>query len=420
MTLHPQCRPKGNQFYGNGDKCEIGLFTELEDNALVLTMLSYWHPEDLLTFGQTCKHAYVWSWFDELWKFYCIRDDIHIYRGSWRASWTNKLHSAGLNCMVYNDLIFDLYRYANTDLPQPSQLNMPTVHTGIPLDEFLKYEINGIPCIIKDGCSQWNATKHWSFEYLSDVCGDTLFQAEQIDLTIKEFSTYALSSPRDEAPIYLFDKNFLSNVPELGDDFECPEYFIDDLFQYLPARPDFRWLIVGPARSGSTWHIDPNGTSAWNATIKGKKLWIMMPPNKSPPGIYPSADGATVTTPLSLMDWYVNYRDHCDCIEGISEEGDVVFIPSGWWHMVINLEASIAITQNYANRYNLRTVLKFLKCKTDQISGTEEENLYEKLLEVLDPIGIPKVQQILKEFKKKNTLNSAFMEQRSFAFKFGQ
>ena len=46
-----------------------------------------------------------------------------------------------------------------------------------------------------------------------------------------------------------------------------PPHFNDDLFEVLgeEARPDYRWLIIGPKGSGSSFHVDPNATSAWNA-----------------------------------------------------------------------------------------------------------------------------------------------------------
>jgi hypothetical protein len=40
---------------------------------------------------------------------------------------------------------------------------------------------------------------------------------------------------------------------------QVPEYFRDDLFALLgDARPDHRWVIIGPAGSGSSFHVDPN------------------------------------------------------------------------------------------------------------------------------------------------------------------
>jgi hypothetical protein len=36
---------------------------------------------------------------------------------------------------------------------------------------------------------------------------------------------------------------------------QVPEYFSEDLFQYMGNdRPDWRWLISGPAKSGSSFH----------------------------------------------------------------------------------------------------------------------------------------------------------------------
>lgn len=54
-------------------------------------------------------------------------------------------------------------------------------------------------------------------------------------------------------------------------------------------------------------------------------------------------------------------------------------MPSGWWHLVVNLSPSIAITQNFVPRAHLPNVLSFLRDKPQQVSGFRGEigNPYE-------------------------------------------
>jgi len=60
--------------------------------------------------------------------------------------------------------------------------------------------------------------------------------------------------------------------------------------------------------------------------------------------------------------------------------------PSGWWHLVVNTEESLAITQNYVCRSNLPHVLSFLEKEPHLVSGLPDADrplLYSRFVEVL-------------------------------------
>ncbi len=92
-----------------------------------------------------------------------------------------------------------------------------------------------------------------------------------------------------------------------------------------------------------------------------------------PPGVFVSSDQSEVTSPLSIAEWLLGFhaeaRKTRGCVEGICGEGEVLHVPSGWWHLVVNLEPSIAITQNFVPEAHLAEVLSFLKGKPAQVSG---------------------------------------------------
>ncbi|KKY18939.1 putative f-box and domain [Phaeomoniella chlamydospora] len=233
-----------------------------------------------------------------------------------------------------------------------------------------------IPFILTDVVPKWPVYRDWSETALLTKYGDKVFRAEAVDWPLKTYNDY-MNNSSDESPLYLFDRDFVGKMElQVGHDgaYWPPDCFGEDLFMLLgKQRPDHRWLIVGPKRSGSTFHKDPNATSAWNAVIKGSKYWIMFPPSVLPPGVYMSADQSEVTSPLSIAEWLLTFHDEArntpGCIEGVCHEGEVLHVPSGWWHLVVNLEPATAITQNFIPRAHLKSALRFLKDKSDQISG---------------------------------------------------
>lgn len=245
------------------------------------------------------------------------------------------------------------------------------------MEEFkLQYEVPNKPVILQNAMEDWPALQKWSSKHLKKAFSGQQILAGDYPMSFENFLAYSQRS-HDEMPLYLFDKYFADKAPQLADDYKVPKYFDEDLFSVLgdEGRPDFRWLIMGPPRSGSTFHKDPNATSAWNAVITGAKKWIMYPPHVVPPGVHASDDGADVACPVSLIEWFLNFYKETQTgsvqpLEGICRAGEVLFVPRGWWHMALNLEESIAVTQNYASSANLQHVLDFLKGgRAELVSG---------------------------------------------------
>lgn len=260
----------------------------------------------------------------------------------------------------YSDYLFQSWLCASLEI-KPEWLSTDNIEKrdNLSVEEFIRdFEEPNKPVLLRGAMNSWPALKKWDREYLLKHAGDVDFVVGPIHLKMSDYYKYA-DVVEEERPLYIFDSKFAEKTPQLGADYEVPVYFREDLFSILgDERPDYRWLIAGPARSGSSFHIDPNSTSAWNAVVRGAKKWVMYPPEVVPPGVFPSPDGADVATSVSITEWFMNFYSETKQraekpVECICQEGEVVFVPRGWWHVVINLEESIAITQNFVSRYEI-------------------------------------------------------------------
>jgi len=294
------------------------------------------------------------------------------------------------------------------------------------------------PFILTEPVKEWPAYQQWSTAELLLRYKNTPFRAEAVDWPLERYVAY-MNHSNDESPLYLFDCRFAEKMGiHVGRDHEdaaywAPDCFGEDLFAVLgDKRPDSRWLIVGPERSGSTFHKDPNATSAWNAVLSGAKYWIMFPSSSflpPPPGVYISEDQSEVTSPLSIAEWLIGFhaeaRKAPGCHEGICNEGEVLHVPSGWYHLVLNLAPSVALTQNFIPKPHLPAALSFLKDRADQISGfgSEIQDPYNIFLERLREVHPEILEQALEslEKSKKNAWEELTkrVEDNSFSFGFG-
>lgn len=427
IPCHPLgVKPSGNALTAAWDlRAAIGTFSILPDEV-ILTLLEYLDSESLLNVGCTCKALYAFTRSEELWKALFIRSPPQTFSwlGTWRSTYLNLPPDkvSTLDCShLYSDTLHRPFYCAHISL-DPYVSNIPARNQiarlpNLSAEEF-QQSWTDRPFILTEPVKEWPVYKEWSTETLVSKYGDVVFRAEAVDWPLKTYVDY-MKNNSDESPLYLFDRSFASKMglkvgppdqePEAA--YWPPPCFGEDLFAVLgPQRPDDKWLIIGPERSGSTFHKDPNATSAWNAVLRGAKYWIMFPSSSKlppPPGVYVSADQSEVTSPLSIAEWLLGFhalaRHTPGCIEGICRAGEILHVPSGWWHLVVNLEPSIAITQNFIPRAHLGAALDFLRNKSDQVSGFRKdvEDPYGLFVEKLRETHPDLLEQAMRQLDKK-------------------
>ncbi|ERM93637.1 F-box protein At5g06550 [Amborella trichopoda] len=446
-SLSHGVQPLGNLLLNassaNSRHTGLGALYVLTDE-LIVDILGLLGAKDLSFLSVVSKAFYVFSNHEPLWRELVLE---HL-KGefSFVGSWKNTYILSLCPCFpipissfapkirdFYSDYLFQSWLCANLAM-KPEWLAIDNVDrkSKISVEEFITlYEEPNKPVILANALENWPAMEKWIRDYLLEVSGDVAFSAGPVEMKLSDYFRYA-DNVKEERPLYLFDPKFGEKIPKLSADYKVPDYFSEDLFSLLgPERPDYRWLIIGSTGSGSSFHIDPNSTSAWNAVIRGSKKWVLFPPDVVPPGVHPSPDGAEVACPVSIMEWFMNFYGATKKwkrrpVECVCKAGEVIFVPNGWWHLVINLEESIAITQNYVSRRNLLNVLDFLKKPNakELVSGTRDRvNLHEKFRSAYEAAFPGSIQRLIQEKQSKEKKSISFWDSVTDAkvggFKFG-
>ncbi len=168
---------------------------------------------------------------------------------------------------------------------------------------------------------------------------------------IHDYFNY-MENSTDRDPYYLKNSRFHLKT-EMESDYEVPSYFkncLQIMADKLPLEFQLSWMYIGAKNTFSPLHLDLFNTSAWNAVISGKKVWLFYPPNQAQylyNGMVNPFEPDLTKYPLF---------EKAKPLVCIQSPGEVVFTPSGWWHAVYNEESGVSITENFINEVNYEIV----------------------------------------------------------------
>jgi hypothetical protein len=144
------------------------------------------------------------------------------------------------------------------------------------------------------------------------------------------------SAAGDASPLYIFDDNFGARRDAAGalfiDHMPLPACFMADAPTEADRPLPLRWLLVGAPGSGTPVHNHP-ATVTILVLLVGVKLWVALPP-----------DAPLVDEGLSAHAWVAAHGGAEGAVVIVQREGETVFLPKGWYHCVLNVEPTTALS----------------------------------------------------------------------------
>ncbi|XP_018326835.2 jmjC domain-containing protein 4, partial [Agrilus planipennis] len=265
----------------------------------------------------------------------------------------------------------------------------PIVSHDITYDDFfVKFILQNQACLIKNITSNWNCTKQWftngkvNTTYLSKQfghsnillydCHEKYFNSQKtkndkFDNFLEYWQKYINGNYNNQMPLYYLKDWHLKNLFPNNNFYDVPYYFASDwLNEYLieTSDDDYRFVYMGPRGSWTPFHADVFNSFSWSANVSGKKKWFLFPP-----GNEEKLKDSLGNLPYDVSD----LKDEIAYYEIIQSSGDVVFVPSGWYHQVWNIEDTVSVNHNWINGCNIEKMWKSLeKSLTDVKNETKD------------------------------------------------
>jgi hypothetical protein len=242
----------------------------------------------------------------------------------------------------------------------------------------------GLPVILTDVVPSWNAYRKWSFDFLTATFGNELVPlATSLTSPIVKMTKLSaflshIQRPQPDLPGFWADLR--NGKPAVGPVEKSPAYHLlgwyafqrhpqlfDDI-QPLPSciedweaalEPSLREAIegvsgrettslyIGAPGTVSHLHHDFWGTHGWLAELRGRKKVFLFAPGAEF-GVEPQKFDPDLPDFAAFPD----LRD-MTALTATLAPGELLFMPSRWWHWVKGLEATMTVSHNFFNRVNV-------------------------------------------------------------------
>jgi tRNA wybutosine-synthesizing protein 5 len=225
-------------------------------------------------------------------------------------------------------------------------------------DSFIKrYVQTNRPVLITDGADGWPARRRWSSPYLRHVVGGKRISIKYNDSGVFDYNKhgpdervnslevsmdraisliYSAKAPRH----YIQQASIGKSFPELASDIVVPSLITSRHKQHMENI----WFGAKCCKTPLHYDIADNLFSQ----IVGRKRVLLFPPEESG-HLYPAV-GATLAHcsrinvfDPDLQEFPLFQRALSMATDMVLEPGNMLYIPSRWWHAIESLDVSISV-----------------------------------------------------------------------------
>jgi hypothetical protein len=226
-----------------------------------------------------------------------------------------------------------------------------------------EYIATNRPVVIENAVTKWPALKKWTPDYFKATFGPRRVDVSYEEkMTFSDFIDGVVASSEAKPGPYMYRFFIGPHLPDVlpdvlpQNDYAFPRRLASPLMPRTWKRPDgyLKLLIGGVGGRFPIMHYDTENMHAAITEIYGDKAFVLFPPEDTA-YLYPRDDLPNKTAIKDIDD--VDLAKFplfakATRYETLLRPGDMVFVPSKWWHTARVVTTSISICQNMLDGSN--------------------------------------------------------------------